>query len=236
VGIVAVVAAAGGLLAACSSGGKPATPAASKPATSATAASGQNWIPPVLSFRGAPSAVIGTSTNLFAFMTWDAFAAPWNATAGNNGSTGDFGTGQEAVTDKYTRDGKPAQWTAKIVAGTPGAVLSAPLKGTAALEAYTDAVVNHVILPQDYPAGTSVTPITSESFTLDGYTCWLDAFRPSYKVTGVKATSDTDVVVVANNIDSSGGQLGVLYISIPSDASDLLPDIPATLHSLRLQH
>jgi hypothetical protein len=240
-GIAATLTVTGVVLAACGSGGGKAPSAAkTTPATKASpvasASAPGGWIPTTLDFRGPHSPVAVTDTNLFAFMTWEGLDGPWHPVGGSDDSTGDFPTGDEAVTDKYTRDGKPAQWTAKIVAGTPGPSVSAPLSGTAALEAYTTGVVDHTIVAQFYPHGTTVTPIASAPFTLDGYQCWLDAFRPHFQVAGVHATYATDVVVVANNVGSSGSQLGVFYISVPSDASQLLPDIPFELHSLALQH
>jgi len=91
--------------------------------------------------------------------------------------------------------------------------------------------VNNVI-PKEYFAGSTAVPQASHAATVDGHPGWLIQFAVRYHLQGVKASQDTDVVLVVDT--GKGNSPAVFVAAVPNDASHLLPDITAELQSLRI--
>ncbi|HLX47307.1 MAG TPA: hypothetical protein VKS82_03135 [Streptosporangiaceae bacterium] len=187
-------------------------------------------LPKSLTFSGSPSPVTGrTSAD---GLSWDKLGGPWTPVPTSLFAQGDFAAGQQVISDKFTQNGKTADWTADVLAGRPGSDVGVSYTGPSQLRQYAVGVVDNVILAKEYPAGTSAPGIASQSVTIGGRPGWLIGFTPHFSVAGVKATHDTDVVVV---VDTGHAAVpSVFFMSIPSDVSSLLPNITAELHSLQV--
>ncbi|HEY2576709.1 MAG TPA: hypothetical protein VGI74_10425 [Streptosporangiaceae bacterium] len=202
----------------------------SSPAASGTSgSSGGVLVPKALTFSGSPSAVTGRASA--DGLSWDKLGGPWTPVPSSLFAQGDFAAGQQVISDKFTQNGKASDWTADVLAGRPGSDVGVSYTGPSQLKQYAAGVVDNVLLAKEYPAGTSAPGIASQSVTVSGRPGWLIGFTPHFSVTGVKATHDTDVVVVVDT--GQAAVPSVFFMSIPDDVSSLLPNVTAELHSLQ---
>jgi hypothetical protein len=200
---------------------------------SAGASAGGSAIPAPLVFAGTPTAVTGRLSDPTSGLSWAKLGSPWTPLPSAVLSVGDWKAGQQLVTDTFKiTGGRTSNWTASIDAGVPGSDVQVPYKGPSTLKQYAVGVVNNVILTKEYPPGTAAAGNVSQPLTVSGHPGWIVNFNAHFKQAGVKATQDTDVVVVVDT--GKAPRPSVFFISVPNDANQLLPDITAELRSLRV--
>lgn len=164
-----------------------------------------------------------------AHLEFDAPSAPWEEQPMNSllGATVFQWQGFNMVTEKDYNPPDTNDWTAIMVSGTPSSdfgIQDNPEKG---LRAFSDWYKGSFFAG----AKVTVTQKSSKKVTVDGQAAWQLVVDYSYKVSGLKATSER-VTMVGMRTPTDGP--AVFVASIPNTSSGQSKAVAAAIKSLRM--
>lgn len=177
-------------------------------------------------FRGNATATAGRVEDRMARLSYSRFGHPWHSGTLDPG----FSAGQYFITENYPG----GQWEASIMSGRLDHRLAARYDGPQRSFHAALAESRHV-QGQYYPPGHRSEEIASQPLRVDHHAGWLTAAKLHFHQAGLKATSET-MVIVAVDTGPHGTDPAFLYISVPNTAAKKLPDVTRVIKSLRVVH
>ena len=181
---------------------------------------------PLPAFPGTPGAVTGRIEDPDAGISYAQFAPPWQISTPVGPQ---FFTAGEANLTETSSSG--VKWYA-IISSLQMSSPMRPAYGGNPANLRTFAALQFRLLASNiYPADRTSTEIADQPLTVAGRQAWLVGYHETFNAPGFKTAGETGVLIM---VAGPGPDPGVLYISIPDNRKDLLPDIPAVIKSLQV--